>query len=298
MKKNKIKPFGVWANIYSAGAAERIRFAQQVESWGYGALWIPDPLVSDPFVNLAAIAVETDNLHLATGIANIQTRSPIAMAAARHSLSEFCGGRLILGLGVSHKEVISGMIHMDYSKPLTTMRNYLEQMNTPLPLMVAAPDGKPDLGLVVLAALGDKMLKLSTSHADGAHPYLITPEHTARAREIMGPDAFLAPEQKVLYVKDPATARAAARQYIALYLGLQNYRKNLLTLGFTEEDFENGGSDRLVDSLVVWGDESKILKGLEAHLDNGADHICIQPLKPDGSQGYDARILEALAATG
>ena len=298
MKKDNIKPFGVWANIQTETPKNRIKLAQQVERWGYGALWVPDPLTYDPFVNLAVLAVETDSICLATGIANIHTRTPIAMAAARRSLSEFCNGRLILGLGVSHKEAISDRMHMDYSKPLTTMRNYLEQMNAPLPATIPDPTNATDPGLVVLAALGDKMVKLSATHADGAHPYLTTPEHTARAREIMGPEAFLAPEQKVLFETDPSTARAAARNYLGMYFALQNYRKNLLTLGFNQSDFENGGSNRLVDSLVIWGDAGKIRKALEAHLDNGADHVCIQPLKSDGSHGYDTRILEALAPAG
>jgi probable F420-dependent oxidoreductase len=150
-------------------------------------------------------------------------------------------------------------------------------------------------GLIVLAALRDKMVGLAGTAADGAHPYFVTPEHTARAREILGSEPLLAPEQKVLFVKDPSEARAAGRQAMSTYLGLTNYRNNLLTLGFTEEDFEHGGSDRLVDAIVAWGDETAIMKRVEAHWANGADHVAIQPLLPSGDQGFDRRTVEALA---
>lgn len=295
MDTQKIGKLGVWANIYTDSYPEQIRLAQQVERWGYSTLWVPDPLQQDPFVSLAAIAPETDNLFLATGIANIMTRAPVSMAATRASLGALSGGRLILGLGVSHPEVISGMLGMDYRKPVTTMRNYLDAMQ---PVSVrdnaaAASDNK--LGIVVLAALGDNMLALSANNADGAHPYLTTPEHTARARNIMGPTSFLAPEQKVLLIKDASTARSIARKHVAIYLGLQNYRNNLKTLGFNDSDFEHGGSDRLIDALVAWGDESSIQKRIEAHWDAGASHVCIQALRTDGEFGYDRRALEAFA---
>jgi len=295
MDTQQIGKLGVWATIYTDSYPEQIRLAQQVERWGYSTLWVPDPLQQDPFVSLATIAPETDNLLLATGIANIMTRAPVAMAATRASLGALSNGRLILGLGVSHPEVISGMLGMDYRKPVTTMRNYLEAMQ---PMNVrdntaAASDNK--LGIVVLAALGDNMLALSANNADGAHPYLTTPEHTARARNIMGPTSFLAPEQKVLLIKDASTARSIARKHVAIYLGLQNYRNNLKTLGFSDNDFEHGGSDRLIDALVAWGDESSIQKRIEAHWQAGANHVCIQALRTDGEFGYDRRALEAFA---
>jgi len=299
MNTQDIGKFGVWANIYNDTYPDQIRLAQQIERWGYSALWVPDPLQQDPFVSLTVVAPETDNLFLATGIANIMTRSPVAMAATRTSLGELSNGRLILGLGVSHPEIISGMLRMDYRKPVTTMRNYLDAM-TPVsvrdnPNQLSASADKEKFGIVVLAALGNKMLELSATRADGAHPYLTTPEHTARAREVMGPHSFLAPEQKILMIKDAATARAVARKHVAIYLGLQNYRNNLLTLGFNEEDFEQGGSDRLIDALVAWGDETTIRNRLEAHLDNGANHVCIQPLRLDGEHGYDYNAIEVFA---
>ena len=139
------------------------------------------------------------------------------------------------------------------------------------------------------------MLGLAGAQADGAHPYFVTPEHTARARERMGPDKFLAPEQKVLLINDPSEARDVARKAMSVYIGLPNYRNNLLTLGFDETDFENGGSDRLVDAIVAWGDETSVMKRIEAHWDNGADHVCIQALRADGENGFDQATIEALA---
>ena len=299
MNTRDIGKLGVWANIYTDSYPDQIRLAQQIERWGYSTLWVPDPLHKDPFVSLSIIAPQTDSLFLATGIANVMTRSPVAMAATRTSLGELCNGRLILGLGVSHPEVISGMLHMDFGKPLTNMRNYLAAMRPVSvrdnPDQLSPADDRDKYGIVVLAALGDKMLDLSATRADGAHPYLTTPEHTARAREIMGPASFLAPEQKILMIRDASTARSVARKHVGIYLGLRNYRNNLLTLGFTEKDFEHGGSDRLIDALVAWGDETAIQKRIEEHWNHDADHVCIQALRQDGEFGYDYRALEALA---
>lgn len=290
-----IGKLGIWANIYGDSYPDQIRLGQQIERWGYSALWIPDPLQFDPFITLAALAPHTSELYLATGIANIQTRSPSVMAALRRSLGMLCNGRLILGLGVSHREMVTGMLGMDYSKPLTTMASYLDEMKkTP-----GAQGGNGEqYGLVVLAALRDKMLALAGRKTDGAHPYLVTPEHTAHARQVLEPNSFLAPEQKILFIKDATTARHVARKHLAMYFGLQNYCDNLMMMGFAREDFEHGGSDRLIDSLVAWGDESQIMARLEEHWRQGADHVCIQPLRPDGEPGYDYRAIEALAPGG
>ena len=147
---------------------------------------------------------------------------------------------------------------------------------------------------LVLAALRKNMLGLARDHAAGAHPYFTTPEHTARAREILGPDRFLAPEQKLVLETDPGRARTTARRAMGMYLALPNYRNNLLTLGFDESDFADGGSDRLVDAIVAWGDEQALARRVQEHHDAGADHVCIQPLAADGLS-QDLRILEALA---
>ncbi len=141
-------------------------------------------------------------------------------------------------------------------------------------------------------------MALAADKADGAHPYLVTHDHTANARKILGPERYLAPVQFIVLENDASTARAVARQHLELYLGLRNYRASWIALGFDESDFENGGSDRLVDALVAWGNEEKILKHLETHLDNGADHVAIQALRPDGKPGYDENALKAFALKG
>jgi len=287
MPMNAIEKLGVWVNIYCYSFPERISLAQQSEKLGYGAIWIPDMAGEDPFVTVAALAAETSEIKLATGIANIYIRSPLAMAGSRSALNKLSGDRLILGLGVSHKEIVSGWLKMDYGKPLSTMSLYLDALK---PLVT-----DPENGMIVLAALREKMLALSAQKSDGAHPYLTTPEHTAKAREIMGPGKFLAPEQKIILETDPSIARAVARKNLAMYLAIVNYRNSFLEFGFNQDDFADGGSDRLIDALVAWGDETKIMKHLEAHWDNGADHVCVQMLRPDGEAGCDPRALEAFA---
>lgn len=291
MSKPDIARLGIWSPLDNYSFDECIDFAQQAEAMGYGAIWIPEAFGRDPFVTLSALARETDTLYLATGIANIYARDAMATRAARDSLDELSGGRLILGLGVSHAELVSGLRQHEYGKPLTTMRNYLERLEQS---MYVAPQPEKR-GFLILAALREKMLGLAASQADGAHPYFVTPEHTARAREILGPDKFLAPEQKVLLVKDASQAREISRKAMAIYLSLPNYRNNLLTLGFEKSDFEDGGSDRLVDAIVAWGDENTIMRRIEEHWSNGADHVCIQPLRIDGENGFDPIAVKVFA---
>ncbi|WP_170287321.1 TIGR03620 family F420-dependent LLM class oxidoreductase [Halioglobus maricola] len=291
MSKPDIAKLGIWCPLENYSFDDIATFGQQAEKLGYGAIWVPEAVGRDPFVTLSALALATEEIHLATGIANLYARDAMAMKAARNSIDELSGGRLILGIGVSHGDLVSGIRQHEYGKPLTTMRNYLERMEEALYL---GPQPAKQ-GYLVLAALREKMLGLAGSKADGAHPYFVTPDHTARAREILGPENFLAPEQKVLLETDPQKARAVSRKAMSMYLALPNYRNNLLTLGFTEADFEDGGSDRLVDAIVAWGDEAAITQRLEEHWNNGADHVCIQPLRPDGELGFDPAAIEAFA---
>ncbi len=294
MNTSDIGKLGLWSMIDAYSIEECINLAQDTEKLGYGALWLPEAFGRDPFVMLTIIARETDQLGLATGIANIYARDPIAMVAARNALNDLSGGRLMLGLGVSHMEMVTGMRKHEYGKPVTTMRNYLVAMGE---AMYSAPPPIQE-GPLILAALRKNMLALAGDKTDGAHPYFVTPEHTAQAREIIGPDSFLAPEQKILRIKDASEARPVARQFMALYLGMQNYRNNVLAMGFTADDIENGGSDRLVDAIVAWGDDTSIQKRLEAHWTNGADHVCMQPLRPDGQPGFDPEAVKAFAPSG
>ncbi len=182
----------------------------------------------------------------------------------------------------------------EYGKPVATMRGYLDAMEKAIYLGPKAEAEAP----IVLAALRPNMLKLAAERASGAHPYNVTPEHTRRAREILGPGPTLAPEQMVLRETNPAKARELARKNLAMYIALPNYFNNWKWLGFEDADFQGGGSDRLIDAIVCWGDEAKIRAHIQAHDDAGADHVCIQPFRPDGQPGPDLELLAALAPGG
>jgi probable F420-dependent oxidoreductase len=282
---------GVWAHLDMLPAAEAAKFAQQLEAWGYGALWIPEAVGRDPFSFLGYLAAQTSRLQLATGIANIYARDPMTMRAIQKTLAELSNGRLVLGLGVSHEHLVSRVRGHAYQKPVATMRAYLEAMEKALFMGVSPKQDAP----IVLAALRPKMLALARDKARGAHPYFVTPEHTARARKILGRGPWLCPEQMVLLETNPTHARAIARKHILIYTGLPNYQNNLRELGFADADFEEGGSDRLVDAIVAWGDEQAIAARIQAHHDAGADHVCIQAFRADGDLRPDLRLLEALA---
>ena len=282
---------GVWTWLDALPAAQAAAFARQVEAWGYGALWVPEAVGRDPFALLAFLATHTQRLVLATGIANLYARDAVAARAAQQTLAELSGGRFLLGLGVSHAPMVQGLRGHAYGGPIETMRAYLDAMER-APYVGPQPPEPPP---VVLAALRRRMLELAAERTRGAHPYLVPPEHTARAREILGKAAWLCPEQMVLLETDAAKARGIARQNLRIYLGLPNYQRNLRWLGFSDADFQDGGSDRVVDAIVAWGDEKAIAARIRAHHDAGADHVCIQPFRPDGAPGPDLRILEALA---
>ena len=293
-QRDALGKLGIWTWLDNGSIAEAIDAAQACERLGYSALWLPEAVGRDPFLLAATLAANTDTLMLATGIANIYARDAMAMNALKQSMNELSGGRFTLGIGVSHNEMVSGLRAHEYGKPVATMRAYLQRMGE----SYYAPPAPERSGPLLLAALREKMLALSATAADGAHPYFVTPEHTARAREILGDDKILAPEQKVLLSKDPSEARRLGRKFCSAYVGLVNYRNNLLTLGFADADFEDGGSDRLVDAIVAWGDETAIMKRIEAHWQAGADHVCVQPLRPDGELGPDLKTMQALAPKG
>lgn len=287
----KLGKIGVWSGLDSLSASEAAAFAQRVEKMGYSALWIPEAVGRDPFSQIGYLAASTSDLIFATGIANIYARDPMLMNSIRKTLSEYASGRFILGLGVSHEHLVSRQRGHDYARPLTAMRSYLEAMGKALYMGREPEEEAP----IVLGALRDKMLALSATHANGAHPYNVTPEHTKRARNVMGPDALLCPEQMVLAQTDATRAREIARKHLAIYLGLPNYQNNLRQFGFGDSDFAEGGSDALVDALVCWGEPEKIADHVRAHLEAGANHVCIQAFPSDGSFGVDERLLERLA---
>lgn len=287
----KLGKRAVWAPTDGLSAPDLAAFAKQVEAWGYSALWIPDAMGRDPMVACSWMLANTDKLILATGIANIYGRDVRAMKSAQVALAEQSGGRFLLGLGVSHQPFVEGIRGHDYLPPIAAMRDYLERLaDTPF-MGQSAPEDPP----TVIAALGPKMLALSAELCAGAHPYLVPPEHTAQAREIVGPDTWLCVEQKVLLESDADKARGIARKTLDIYFQMPNYRNNLKRCGFDDDDFENNGSDALVDAVVVWGDEKTIAARLQAHEDAGADQVCIQALNPDESPAPDRRILAAMA---
>jgi probable F420-dependent oxidoreductase len=291
MEVGKLGKLGVWTWLDHLPAPEAAEFVNQLEEWGYGALWIPEAVGRDPFAIIGYLAARTSRIVLATGIANIYARDALTMRAVRETLGEASQGRFLLGLGVSHQPMVTGMRKHEYGKPIETMRGYLEAMSAAVYMGPTPAEPAP----VVLAALRPRMLALSRDAANGAHPYFVPPEHTARAREILGKNAWLCPEQMVLLETDASKARAIARQNIQIYLGLPNYRNNLKWLGFAEADLDNGGSDRLVDAIVAWGDEKLIADRIQAHHDAGADHVCIQAFRSDGERGFDMRVLETFA---
>lgn len=283
--------FGVWTHVDTMSAADAAAYAKRVEAWGYEAMWLPEAVGRDPFVTIAHLGAHTTRLHYATGIANIYARDPMAMNALRLTTGEVTGNRFVLGMGVSHGHLVAGVRGHEYGKPVTTMRNYLDAMGKALFMASKPTEDVP----IVLAALRPKMLELAAERCAGAHPYFVTPEHTARAREILGKDKILAPEQKVLLCTDATKARAVARAAMKIYVALPNYQNCLKWLGFTEADFGGNISDRLVDAIVAWGDEGAIRKRIQQHYDAGADHVCIQPLNPDNPLLPDEKVLELLA---
>ncbi|MET7330213.1 LLM class F420-dependent oxidoreductase [Nonomuraea sp. NPDC005650] len=269
---------GVWhPSISKAPAEEARRAAASIESLGYGSLWVNEGMGSkEPLVVSAVVLAATRRIAVGTGIANLWVRDATAMAAGGVTLADAFPDRFLLGIGVSHAPLVSGRGH-DYAKPLTAMRAYLAAMDQ-------ADQGLPKPSTPaprILAALRPKMLELSRDRADGAHSYFVPPEHTAQARRILGPGPLLIPEQAVVLESDPVRAREIARAHMFYYLKLPNYLNNLRTLGFTDEDFADGGSDRLADAIVAWGDADAVTERVRAHLEAGASHVVIQPLSPD-----------------
>ena len=268
-------PVGIWTSQFDHQPAAKARkAAADLERLGFGAIWFPESVGREALTNAALLLSATKRIVIATGIANIYGRDPVTAAAAHRTLAEAYPGRFLLGLGVSHVPLVEQIRGHTYGKPLTSMRAYLDGMDQ-APYRSVTPPIKPPR---VLAALGPRMLQLAAERADGAHPYFVTPEHTARARKILGNERFLAVEQAVVLETQPAKAREIAHTHMSRYLALPNYLSNLRRLGFRDEDFGNGGSDRLVDAIVACGDITAAIDRVRAHQSAGADHVCIQVL--------------------
>jgi probable F420-dependent oxidoreductase len=265
---------GVWTPELRYGDRGEARdAAAELEQLGYGALWLPGGIGGDIFDACAAVLDVTSRVVVATGIVNIWMHDAVDTAAAHHRLVDAHRGRFLLGLGVSHAPLVDAGHAGRYRQPLRAMEQYLDALDAAAPPVPLAER--------VLAALGPRMLGLARDRSAGAHPYLVTPGHTAEARAVLGPAAVLAPEQPVVLERDAGSARAVARQHLAIYLQLPNYVRNLRRLGFTAEDVGGIGSDRLVDGVVAWGDEAAITRRVRDHLDAGADHVCVHVAAPD-----------------
>ena len=284
---------GVWFYPDALTSDDAVRFAQRVEALGYSALWLPEAGGRDPFVLAAHLLDHTDRLVVATGVANVYARDPMAMKAAQVTLAEQSGGRFLLGIGISHQLLVEDIRGHVYGPPLATMRGYLDRLDA-ADYGAAQPAERP---LTLLAALGPRMLELARDRADGAHPYMVTPEHTRSAREILGPDKLLCTEQKVVLEPDLDKARTIARSSAAISMGLTlpNYRRSLLRQGFDDSDFEAELSDRLIDAVVALGDESALADRVRAHYEAGATHVCVHPLHPEGRSEPWWPTIEALA---
>jgi len=246
----------------------------------------------EPFAHATYLLDHTESLSIATGIANIWARDAITMATASKTVAELSGGRFVLGIGVSHKPLVSNLRGHSYDKPYSYMKEYLPKMKSAL---YRAPQPKEEVPIVI-AALHPKMLALSAAQTRGTHTYFVPPEHTAKARAQIGPEPWICAAQAVILERDATKARAMARQYMKTYVPrLPNYTNNLKALGYPDADFADGCSDRLVDDIVAWGSEEKIRDRIDAHLKAGATHVCILPIRADNESLPDLRAVEAFA---
>jgi probable F420-dependent oxidoreductase len=276
--RDRIGRVGVWLGSIALEPAKQERAAlDRIEELGYGAAWFGEGPSNREALSHAALLLEaSQRLMIATGIANIWARDAAAAINGANTLNEACEQRFLLGLGVSHAPIVNSRGH-DYARPLTAMRRYLQAIDEHSYLAPAPEHPSP----VLLAALRPKMLELAGERTAGAHPYFVPPSHTATARAILGPRPLLAPEQVVVLETDASRAREIGRRHMASYLRLPNYVNNLRTLGYVDSDFSDGGSDRLVDAIVAWGDEEAIAERVREHLDAGADHVAVQGYAED-----------------
>jgi probable F420-dependent oxidoreductase len=283
---------GMWFFLDAMPAPQSAEFAQKVEKLGYQTLWIPEAVGREPFPHAAYLLTKTSRLNIATGIANIYGRDPMTMSAASKTVAELSGGRFLLGIGVSHKPLVSNLRGHSYDKPYSYMKEYLPKLKG---AMYQGPAPKEPVPIVI-AALHPKMLALCAEETQGTHTYFVPPEHTAKVRAQIGPKPWVCVEQKVILSTDATAARTAARFFMKTYVPrLPNYTNNLKNLGWADAEFENGCSDRLVDAIVAWGTETQINDRIQAHLKAGATHVCIQPLRTDMQPLPDERAMEALA---
>ncbi|MGA5464221.1 LLM class F420-dependent oxidoreductase [Mycobacterium sp. NPDC050041] len=261
MTKPDMGRYGVMG-LYSQFAQLTPAQLREIEALGYGAIWAGgSPPAELEWID--PILGATEKLQLATAIVNVWSAAPGPISESFHRIEAAYPGRFLLGIGVGHPEADS-----EYKKPLAALNDYLDKLDE-----YGVPKDRR-----VVAALGPKVLELSAHRSVGAHPYLTTPEHTATAREVIGAEAFLAPEHKAVLTTDPERARAVGRKALEIYLDLQNYLSNWRRLGFDDQDLAKPGSDRLVDAVVAYGTPGDIAARLAQHIDAGADHVPVQVL--------------------
>jgi probable F420-dependent oxidoreductase len=282
--RRKLGRVGVWLSALGPlPAANEREYIRRIESLGYPSLWVNETQ-KEAFAHAGLALSATSTLTVATGIANVWRREPDTMVRGADTLAEAYDGRFVLGVGIGHAR-----FDASYRRPLSTMRDYLDRM-------LATPESDPRPATPVpwlVAALRPAMVALAAEYAEGVHPYLVPPEHTAAVRDALGPLPLVAPELSVVVDADPTTARATARSHLNGYLGLENYVNSWRSLGFDDVDFAGGGSDRLVDALVAWGDVDAVRARVEEHLAAGADHVAVQPLTVD--RRFPSRELAELA---
>ena len=286
---------GIFALTDSMTAAQLTALARKVDQLGYGAFWFPEAFGRDPFAVAAHILTVTDKLVVGTGIANVWKRQPITMIDAARTLAEMFPDRFILGLGVSHGPMMA-QLGIKYEKPVAFMREYLASMKA-APYSAPRPASDPP---IVIAALMPKMLELAGAETRGTFPVYVTPERTARMRNALGPDKWICVQQVAILATDKAMAQRTARGVLAFYLTLPNYLRSFESMGFVEADFADGGSVRLLDALIVCGDETAIRERITAHYRAGATHVCVtlvpvQASTRERALPVDERALEILA---
>lgn len=273
--ERRLRRIGIWSLELRFGDRDQAAdAAAELDELGYSALWIPGGVGGDVTGDIDRLLAATSRATIATGILNIWKHDPAEIAAWWLALPDDRRQRVLLGLGVSHAHVVGEA----YRKPLSVMRDYLDQLDEA---------GLPQEARC-LAALGPKMLELARDRAAGVHPYLITPAHTALAREALGPDKLVAPEQGVILESDPVRARELARAALASYRTYPNYQNSWRRLGFTDDEIAST-SDRLIDALFAWGDVGKIAARIDEHFAAGADHVCIQAITGAGLDPAPAR---------
>lgn len=280
---------GVWYATHKFDSADLRQFARLVEANGYGTLWYPESVGYESMSQAAFLLTQTERLKVGSSIASIYARDAFAARQGQMTLNEISGGRFVLGLGVSHAPMVERLRGHNYGKPLSAMREYLAA------LQGDGPGLDSENRWTVIAALGPKMLALAAESAAGAIPYNVTPAHTRQARAALGPDKWLAVEQKICLETDHAVALDLARKELHRYMPLPNYRNNWLRQGFTEGDLSEGGSERFLDAMVVNGTEDEIQKVIDDHYAAGADHVAVQPIHADGDWRSLRRTLAAFA---